>query len=154
MTTKLQPIKHLFSLLWNTVPLYGVPTQPNQITSWKWCKEGQPDILQIDIITPAASRTCYKIFNGRETLEPRRMKIHLIMLFKIINDLIDNSAEEYLTPASTRTRALHSKKLRQYPTKMDSFKFNFFPRTIPAWNSLPATIAEALTWYTYILIKC
>ena len=81
-----------------------------------------------------------------ETLESRRKKIHLTMLFKIVNDLVDIPAEEYLSPASTRTRALHSKKLRQYPAKSDTFKYcnSFFPRTIPAWNFLPATIAEAL----------
>ena len=65
------------------------------------------------------------------------------MIFKIVNDLVNIPAEEYLSPASTRTRALHSKKLRQYPAKSDTFKYSFFPRTIPAWTSLPATIAEA-----------
>ena len=28
-------------------------------------------------------------------------------------------------------------------SKMDNFKFRFFPRTIPAWNSSPSTIPEA-----------
>ena len=88
--------------------------------------------------TWAASQICYKIFNGYH-YESRRMKIQL-MLFKIINDLVDFPAEEYLMPASTWTTAW---KLRPYPTKTDTFKFSFFPRTIPAWNSLPATIAEA-----------
>ena len=64
-------------------------------------------------------------------------------VFQVVNDLVDIPAEEYLSPASTRTRALHSKKLRQYPINSETFKYSFFPRTIPAWNSLPATIAEA-----------
>ena len=78
-----------------------------------------------------------------ETLESRRTKIQLTMFFQIVNDLVDIPAEEYLSPASTRTRALHSKKLRQYSINSETFKYSFFPRTIPAWNSLPATIAEA-----------
>ena len=45
-----------------------------------------------------------------ETLESRRTKIQLTMLFKTINDLVDIPSEEYLSPASTRSRALHSKK--------------------------------------------
>ena len=65
------------------------------------------------------------------------------MLFMIVNDLANIPAEECLSPASTRTRALSYKKLRQYPVKSDTFKYSFFPRTIPAGNSLPATIAEA-----------
>ena len=55
-----------------------------------------------------------------ETLESRREKIQLTMLFKIVNDLVDFPAEEYLSPASTLTRALHSFKLRQYPAKSDT----------------------------------
>ena len=49
----------------------------------------------------------------RETLESRRTKVQPTMLFKIVYDLIKISAEAYLSPTSTRTRALHSKKLRQ-----------------------------------------
>ena len=43
-----------------------------------------------------------------EYLEARRTKCQLTMLFKIINDLVDIPQEEYLTPASKRTRTLHS----------------------------------------------
>ena len=78
-----------------------------------------------------------------ETLASRRKKIQFTMLFKIVNDLVHIPAEEYLSPASTQTRALHSKKLRQYPAKSDTFKYSFFPRTILTWSSLPATTAEA-----------
>ena len=53
-------------------------------------------------------------------------------------DLVDIPADTYLTPATTRTRAIHSKKLRQYPTRTDTFKYSLFPRTIPVLNSLPA----------------
>ena len=78
-----------------------------------------------------------------ETLESRRTKLQLVMMYKIINDLVDIPCDAYLTPATTRTRAIHSKKLLQYPTRTDKFKFSFFPRTIPVWNSLPAPVAEA-----------
>ena len=71
-----------------------------------------------------------------ETLESRLTKIQLTRLFNI-----DIPVEEYLSPASTRTRALHSEKRWQYPDKSDAFKYNL--RTIPTCNSLPATLAEA-----------
>ena len=58
-------------------------------------------------------------------------------------DLVDIPAAAYLTPASTRTRANHTKKLRQISSRSDAYKFSFFPHTIPVWNSLPATVAEA-----------
>ena len=78
-----------------------------------------------------------------ESLESRRVKIQLTLLYKVIQDLVDIPAAAYLTPASTRTRANHTKKLRQISSRSDAYKFNFFPRTIPVWNSLLATVAEA-----------
>ena len=78
-----------------------------------------------------------------EPLESRRTKIQLTLLFKIINDLVDIRADDYLTSSTGRTRQSHSKKYRQISTRTDSYKFSFFPRTIPVWNSLPASVAEA-----------
>lgn len=78
-----------------------------------------------------------------ETLEARRTKNRLVMFFKIIHGLVDIPAEEYLTPASTRTRSRHSLKFRQIPTSSDYHKFSFFPNTVCLWNSLPASVADA-----------
>ena len=78
-----------------------------------------------------------------ESLESRRAKIQLTLFFKVVNDLIDIPAADYLTPAMSRTRSSHRKKYRQFSNSTDTFKFSFFPRTVPLWNSLPATVAEA-----------
>ena len=78
-----------------------------------------------------------------DTLEARRSKSQVTMMFKIINGLVDILAADFITPASTRTRSHHGKKLRQYATSTDTLKYSFFPCTIPLWNSLPATLAEA-----------
>ena len=51
-----------------------------------------------------------------ESLETRRVKHQLTMLFKIKHDIVDILANEYLTPASNRTRSQHSLKFRQIPT--------------------------------------
>ena len=55
------------------------------------------------------------------------------------------NAALYLTPAPTRSRAIHSKKLRQFPARTDTFKVSFVPRTIPVWNTLSQ---RPLIWYT------
>ena len=59
-----------------------------------------------------------------ESLEARRAKHQLIMLFKFIHDLVDIPANEYLTPASNRTRSQNSFKFRQIPTSSDYYKFS------------------------------
>ena len=72
-----------------------------------------------------------------ETLETIRIRSQLTMMLKIMHGLVDMLAEDYLIPASTRTKALHTKKLRQY-----TLKYSFFPRTITTWNSFSASIVS------------
>ena len=43
-----------------------------------------------------------------ETLESRRTKNQITMLFKILHGLVDIPAADYLTPANTQTRSSHS----------------------------------------------
>ena len=78
-----------------------------------------------------------------DTLEVRRCKLQLTMFYKIVNNIVDIDKDLYLTPAMAKTRASHSKKFRQISTSRDCFKNSFFPRTIPLWNKLPASTAEA-----------
>ena len=78
-----------------------------------------------------------------ESLEARRAKNQLTMFFKIIHGLVDIPANDYLVPASTRTRSQHSLKFLQIPVSSEYYKSSFFPRTVCRWNSLPANVAEA-----------
>ena len=78
-----------------------------------------------------------------ESLESRRVKIQLTLLFKVIQDLVDIPASAYFTPASTWTRANRTKSLGQISSRSDAYKFSFFPRAIPVWNCLPATVVKA-----------
>ena len=71
-----------------------------------------------------------------ESLEARRAKTQLTMLFKIIHGLVDIPTEDYLVPASTRTRSQHSLKFLQNPVSSDYYKFSYFQRTFCSWNSL------------------
>jgi hypothetical protein len=72
----------------------------------------------------------------------KKKKIQLVMLFKIINDLVDIPSSNYLIPANSKTRPNYSKKMQQYHTRSDVFKYSFFPRTTRNWNQFPDTIAE------------
>ena len=80
---------------------------------------------------------------GWESLENRRQKLQLTMFYKIVNNLVDIPATQYLTPAPSRLRSNHKFKFRHQASKSDCLKYSFFPRTIPVWNSLPASVAEA-----------
>ena len=78
-----------------------------------------------------------------ETFESRRTKAQLTMLFRISNRLVDVPLEQYLTPASSRTRAAHSYKFRQISASTSYYQNSFSSHTIITWNSLPSAIAEA-----------
>ena len=77
------------------------------------------------------------------TLDGRPMNPEEQNFYKIVNDLIAIPHSKYLIPASKKTRAAHSFKYQHYPRSTDCYKFSFFPRTITAWNRLPAVSDEA-----------
>ncbi|CAG2215457.1 unnamed protein product [Mytilus edulis] len=59
-----------------------------------------------------------------ESLENRRVKLQLSLLYKVVNVLVDIPCDMYLTPMSSRTRSSHTKKFRQYSTKTNGYKYS------------------------------
>ncbi|CAC5413182.1 unnamed protein product [Mytilus coruscus] len=59
-----------------------------------------------------------------ETLENRRVKLQLTLVYKVVNNLVDIPCNTYLTPMSSRTRTSHTKKFRQYSTKTNIMALN------------------------------
>ena len=78
-----------------------------------------------------------------ETLESRRIKAKLTMVYKITNDLMDIPVSKNLSPGSSRTRANHSIKFLPLSTSTSYYRRSFFPSIIATWNNLPASIAES-----------
>ena len=80
-------------------------------------------------------------------LEARHAKTQVTMLFKIIHGLVDIPAEDYLVPASTRTRSQHSLKFLQIPVSSNYYKFRFFPRTFVVGIFYQAMWLRLPVWY-------
>ena len=78
-----------------------------------------------------------------ESLQDRRQKLQLTLMYKIIHQLVAVDKDTYLTPGRVMPRSSHNSIFRPYSTSTDSYKFSFFPRCIPVWNSLPANVAKA-----------
>ena len=74
---------------------------------------------------------------GLETLEERRIKTDLILLFKIVHGLVHCNQEEFITFSSAPTRG-HPLKLMVQHSRLEVRKNYFVNRTIPIWNSLPS----------------
>ena len=78
-----------------------------------------------------------------ETLQARRSKARLTMLYKIIHGDVAIPSDSYITSGDARTRGAH--RLREIPSPKDIYKFSLFPRTVRQWNHLPAEVATATT---------
>ena len=102
-----------------------------------------------------AARFCIKNFNKTasvtnmlsdlkwNTLETRRKKNRLTLMYKLSHNLVDINTEEHLIPNSEkRTRNSHAFKYRMPKVSKDVFKFSFFSRSISKWNSLPADLVN------------
>ena len=77
---------------------------------------------------------------GWTTLEQRRLNARLVMMYKIAHGLVAVNPHSYLIPVTRLTRFNHPLSYIQPRARTDAFKFSYFPRTVVAWNALPATI--------------
>ena len=112
------------------------------------------NINQLEAVQRSATRMCYKDFSrfssvstmltdlNLPTLQSRRKKLKLQMLYKIIHRLAD-IPDDCLTPVPS---FLRSGYFNQLNTRVDSFIFSFFPSVIKLWNNLPQNIVNAPTY--------
>lgn len=83
---------------------------------------------------------------GLEPLECRRRIARLIFLYKLYNNESGLNKELYILPPPQRSARLnHSKTVRPYAPKNNTFKYSFFVRTVDDWNSLPSDCVHAPT---------
>ena len=113
------------------------------------------DISVLERVQRKAARFCLQNFNKTasvthmlsdlnwDTLETRRKKNRLTLMYKLSHNLVDINTEEHLIPNSEkRTHNSHAFKYRMPKVSKDVFKFSFFPRSITEWNSLPADLVN------------
>ena len=79
-----------------------------------------------------------------DTLEERRARSKSIMLYRILNNLVEVPLHQYIQINTTRTRGSCAHNIRQISTK-DAYKYSFLPRTIVTWNLLPPELRSQPT---------
>ena len=81
---------------------------------------------------------------GLSTLEERRKHQRMTLMYKIVHGYVQITREHLdLEDAYSRTRASHSHKFCQIQCKTTEYLHSFSPKSVPEWNSLPASMAEA-----------
>ena len=86
------------------------------------------------------------------SLHSRRDTLRLQMMYKITHHIIDLKLPNYINYNPGITRG-HDYKLTVPFTRIDPYKFSFFPATIALWNKLPTEIVNAtsIDSFTYLL---
>ena len=121
-----------------------------------WSPYHQQNVVKLEMVQRRAARFVTNNYNRIasvtemlhrlqwDTLEARQNNLRVILLYKIINKMVDIFPEEQLVLTNSVTRG-HSLRHLQLPTKTDAYKYSFFPSSIRIWNSLPSDIVEAET---------
>ena len=126
-----------------------------EYASASWDPHHKKDISTLERVQRKAARFCLQNFNKTasvtdmlsdlkwDTLETRRKKNRLTLMYKLSHNLVDITTENHLIPNSEkRTHNSHAFKYRMPKVSKDVFKFSFFPRSITEWNLLPADLVN------------
>ena len=112
----------------------------------------QLDVIHIEAarIITGATKLCSvsKLLTdlGWETLQNRRKKHRLIIIFKILHGLTPVYLNDFLPPLvqdTTSYNLRNSNHFQNYRANTKLFLNSFFPATIRAWNDLPAEVKDA-----------
>ena len=74
-----------------------------------------------------------------QTLQDRRDYNRLIMFYRIIHRHVALQIPAYLVQPLRLTRHQHPLSYLQIHTRVDYFKYSFYPYTVVLWNKLPAS---------------
>ena len=94
--------------------------------------------------------------DNADTLELRRLKQDLLMIFKIVHHLVDMDFDAFFgLNAYTCTRG-HDFKLMKPVTNNNARHFSFACRRIDSWNSLPsfAVSCQSVSGFKFQINKC
>ena len=136
--TFVRPLLEYGSIIWNPHP-------------------GRPDSKLVESVqryfTKKICQRCSIPFSSYEdriyklnlkTLEYRRKEIDLVMVYKMMNNLVDIRQEDfyemYVSTYNTRSHELCN---TNSTPKSEMEKLSFSKRTVPMWNNLPAEVVTA-----------
>ena len=81
---------------------------------------------------------------GLKSLEERRRDLRLALLYKVTHEQVNVPADDLdLSRPARNTRQNHIFKYQHPIATTSELKFSFVHKTIPEWNALPASAAEA-----------
>ena len=126
-----------------------------EYSSTVWDPYTQQNIDKIEMVQRRAARYTLNRYQSTDsvtnmlqelnwdTLESRRKKSRLTMLYKFHNNLLDSDCHKYLAPVDRPSRHWHKFAYRVPSSATNYHQMSFIPRTIKDWNCLPIKVVEA-----------
>ena len=127
-----------------------------------WAPHTKCDTEKLEAVQRRAARFVMSDFNRTSsvtemlhnlnwnTLSSRRQTSRLCLLYKILHNLVDVTLPSYIVPSTRFTRG-HDQKFILPQSRIDIYKFYFFPDSIRLWNNLPSEIYNTSTHNRRIL---
>ena len=84
-----------------------------------------------------------------DTLELRRLKLDLVMVYKVVHNLVNLNFEDLFHINRGRITRGHKLRLLRENSKVLARSNNFCCRPLKIWNSLDASVAEAKSLYVF-----
>jgi hypothetical protein len=123
-----------------------------------WDPTAQSSINQLEAVQRKAARYVMSDFRrdssvtnminqlNWETLEMRRRKLKLTMLYKVLNNIVDVTPEQ-LQIAQSR---IHQHRLLQPYVRTNMYHQSFVPSAVRLWNNLPASVTSNITLASFV----
>ena len=119
-----------------------------------WDPPTMSNINKLEAVQCHAARFCHSDYRrtssvtammedlGWEQLQTHRQQVKTIILYRIVNQLVDIQTASLLMPAGTHTRG-HANRFQVPYCSINAYKYSFYPSSIRLWNSLPAALTTS-----------
>lgn len=120
-----------------------------------WCPYTKKDMDKIESVQRRAARFVHNDYArftsvtsllsnlNWPTFQERRIFFDLSLFYKFQNNLVNIPFPSEMTLNYLSTRKSHNYKFNQLLPTVNAYKYSFFTRTIPVWNSLPSASVNA-----------
>ena len=80
---------------------------------------------------------------GWTSLEERRKNSRLVMMYRVVNNLVEVPKSYHPQPRPKQTLRGNQREFQRFTPNVEAYQFSFLPRTVVDWNSLTTTVATA-----------
>ena len=121
-----------------------------------WDPVTKSSMAKVESVQRHAARFCYSDYRWTssvisvlqeldwEDLQSRREQNKVAMMYRIVNNLVEIPADQYVTAAGVSTRGHQQRFLVQY-CSINAYNGSFFPSAVCLWNRLPASAISSPT---------